>query len=65
MCDEGRVSEDEVERVVKMLGDVFGVVEIVFEKIGIIFSKFAVELSVVWCTSKRKSGFWWLGFSMA
>jgi hypothetical protein len=65
VCDEGRVCEDEVEGVVKMLRDVFGVVEIVFKIVGIIFCEFGVKLSVVLFTSKRKSGFWWLGFSMA
>lgn len=40
VCDEGRVCEDEVEGVVKMLRHVFGVVEIVFKIIGIIFCEF-------------------------
>ena len=65
MGDEGRVCQDEVEGVVEVWWDGFGVVEIILEVIVVIFGEFGVELSGRGCTSKRKSGFWWLGLSMA
>jgi hypothetical protein len=65
MGDEGRVCQYKVEGVVVLFGDVFGVVEVILEEIGVILGEFGVELGGGGGTSKRKRGFWWSGLSMA
>ena len=63
--DEGRVCEDEIEVVVVLLGDEFGMVEVVLEEVGVAVAEFGIVLGGGSGTSKRKRGRSCLGLSMA
>ena len=63
--DEGRVGHHEVKGVVVLLGDEFGVVEVVLEEVGVVMPELGVVLSVSTTTSKRKRGASWLGLGIA
>ena len=48
-----------------LLGDEFGVVEVVLEEVGVVVGKLGIVLSVGVDTSNRKRGASWLGLGMA